>query len=122
MVLRIKQFGIEAEITGMRAAESRARMFAFSQFGQNYTSHKYGVITKFNPLAFWTHEQVWSYLREHQIPVNPIYEKVPRSGCMPCTGFLGWEKQLAKTNPRMYRYVQKLRATVEQAQLSQWFT
>jgi len=60
---------------------------------------------------------------------------------MPCTGFLHWEQQLAVTNPRMYRYVQKLRgqllfddflaledsrlvgscATVEQAQLSQWF-
>lgn len=85
----VEHFGIRAEITGMRAAESRARMFAFSQLGQNYTAHKYVTITKINPLAFWTHKQVWDYLREHKIPTNPIYEVVPRSGCMSCTGFLG---------------------------------
>jgi phosphoadenylyl-sulfate reductase (thioredoxin) len=105
-----EEHGIKATITGLRAGESRARMFAFSQFGQNYYSKKFFNLMKFNPIAFWTHEQVWQYLKENNIPVNEIYLKgKDRSGCAPCTGYLEWEKQLAKTNPRMYRYVQKLR-------------
>lgn len=101
---------LKATLTGMRAAESRARMFVFSQFGQNYTSHKFGTITKYNPIAFWTHQQVWDYLKENKIPINEVYLKgAERTGCMPCTAFKHWEQQLAKTNPRMYRYIQKLR-------------
>jgi phosphoadenosine phosphosulfate reductase len=105
-----KEHNIEATITGLRAAESRARMFAFGQFGQNYASHKFFDIMKFNPIAFWGHEELWAYLRKHSIPINALYLKgFGRSGCMPCTGFLHWENQLAKGNPAMYRYVQKLR-------------
>jgi phosphoadenosine phosphosulfate reductase len=101
---------VKATLTGLRAGESRARMFAFGQFGQNYTTKKFYNIMKFNPIAFWTHEQVWNYLKENNIPINEIYLKgADRSGCMPCTGFQNWQKQLSQTNPKMYRYVQKLR-------------
>jgi phosphoadenosine phosphosulfate reductase len=101
---------IKATITGLRAGESRARMFAFSQFGQNYSTKKFYNIMKINPIAFWTHGQVWQYLKDNNIPINEIYLKgKDRSGCMPCTGFLHWEQQLAKTNVKMYHYVQKLR-------------
>lgn len=136
-----KKHGIRAVITGLRAAESRARMFAFAQLGQNYASHKFFDIVKFNPIAFWTHDELWKYIREQGLPVNPIYRKVARSGCMPCTGYTNWEAQLAKVNPRMYRYVQKLRgvalfedflsleeaqvvspcASTEPAKLTEWF-
>jgi len=27
---------------------------------------------------------------------------------MPCTGHIGWEKQLSKLNPKLYRFVQRL--------------
>jgi len=105
----IETFSLEATLTGMRAAESRARMFAFSQFGQNYHSHKYGSIHKFNPIAFWTRAQVWHYIKENNLPVNELYLKgADRSGCMPCTSFRAWAPQLAKLNPRMYRFVQKM--------------
>lgn len=105
-----EEHGIKATLTGLRAGESRARMFAFSQFGQNYATKKFYNIMKFNPIAFWTHEQVWQYLKDYHIPINEIYLKgKDRSGCMPCTSYRFWEKQLAKTNPKMYRYVQKLR-------------
>ena len=136
-----KKHGIRAVITGLRAAESRARMFAFAQLGQNYASHKFFDIVKFNPIAFWTHDELWKYIRAQGLPVNPIYKKVARSGCMPCTGYTNWEAQLAKANPRMYRYVQRLRgvalfedflsleearvvspcASTEPAKLTEWF-
>jgi len=103
-----KQYGIKATLTGMRAGEAGNRMFWFSEAGQNYMVKKY-ALWKFNPIALWTFEDVEKYYVENNIPRNKLYEKVERSGCMPCTGFLNWEKQLARTNPKMYLYVQRLR-------------
>jgi len=102
--------GISATITGLRCSESGVRMFVVAQRGQYYHTTKWGSLWRYHPIAFWTHEQVWNYLKENDIPINQIYFKgKDRSGCMPCTGFLNWEAQLARANPKMYRYVQKLR-------------
>jgi phosphoadenosine phosphosulfate reductase len=41
---------------------------------------------KINPLAFWTQDDVDSYLEAHQVPVNPLVELGYASiGCAPCT-------------------------------------
>jgi phosphoadenosine phosphosulfate reductase len=46
----------------------------------------HGGIVKLNPLADWTRDQVWAYLRAHRLPVNPLYEQGYTSiGCAPCT-------------------------------------
>jgi len=101
---------IKATLTGLRCSESGVRMLAISQVGQFYL-HKTSQIWKFHPIAFWNHKQVWEYFEKNDIPMNEVYTKhgLSRSGCMPCTGFLNWEKQLARINPKMYHYVQKLR-------------
>jgi len=104
-----EQYGIEATMTGLRCAESSVRMFTLAQRGQYYHTCKYGELWRYHPIGFWTHKQVSEYLAENNLPVNEIYKKVDRSGCMPCTGFLDWEKQLSKTNLKMYRIVQKMR-------------
>lgn len=105
-----KKYGIEATITGLRCAESGVRMFVIAQRGQFYHTAKWGSLWRYHPIGFWTRKQVWAYLKENDIPINQIYLKgVDRSGCMPCTGFLYWEKQLAKASPKMYRIVQRMR-------------
>jgi len=105
-----KKYNIEATMTGLRCAESGVRMFVFAQRGQFYHTEKWGSLWRYHPIGFWTHKQVMDYLHKNNIPINQIYLKgLDRSGCMPCTGFLHWEKQLSKTNLKMYRYVQKLR-------------
>lgn len=44
------------------------------------------VLVKFNPLSHWTSAQVWDYLKEEQVPTNPLHEQGFRSiGCAPCT-------------------------------------
>jgi phosphoadenosine phosphosulfate reductase len=106
-----KDYGIEACITGLRCAESSVRMFTFAQRGQYYHTSKYGDLWRYHPIGFWTHKEVRSYLDNNNLPINEIYKKVDRSGCMPCTGFLNWEKQLSKTNLKMYRIVQGMRKT-----------
>ena len=43
-------------------------------------------LVKFNPLANWTSQQVWSYIREHEVPYNTLHERGFISiGCEPCT-------------------------------------
>lgn len=36
------------------------------------------------PLLEWTENDVWEYIKERNIPVNPCYELVERVGCMFC--------------------------------------
>lgn len=46
----------------------------------------HGGILKINPLAEWTEEQVWAYLREHGLPYNALHDRgYPSIGCAPCT-------------------------------------
>jgi phosphoadenosine phosphosulfate reductase len=43
-------------------------------------------ILKFNPLATWSTEQVWAYIRTHSIPYNILHDRgFPSIGCAPCT-------------------------------------
>lgn len=49
-------------------------------------SGSHGKLVKLNPLANWTSAQVWSYIREHQIPHNELHARGFISiGCEPCT-------------------------------------
>ena len=46
---------------------------------------RYGA-AKIAPLAHWTDEQVWGYVREHDVPVNPLLHQGYKSiGCEPQT-------------------------------------
>lgn len=43
-------------------------------------------LVKFNPLSLWTSEQVWKYIREHDVPFNALHQQGFVSiGCEPCT-------------------------------------
>lgn len=43
-------------------------------------------LVKFNPLANWTSQQVWEYIRMFDVPFNPMHERGFISiGCEPCT-------------------------------------
>jgi phosphoadenosine phosphosulfate reductase len=41
---------------------------------------------KLNPLAGWSHDDVWSYVRSHEVPVNALHAQgYPSVGCAPCS-------------------------------------
>lgn len=43
-------------------------------------------LVKVNPLSHWTSKQVWTYIRDHQVPYNPLHDRGFISiGCEPCT-------------------------------------
>ncbi len=46
----------------------------------------HGGIVKLNPLASWSDDRVWAYLRAHDVPHNALYDQGFTSiGCAPCT-------------------------------------
>jgi phosphoadenosine phosphosulfate reductase len=74
--------GVEAWATGLRRDGGPAR--AATPKAEVDDAH--GDILKLNPLADWTRDQVWAYVRSHRLPVNPLYEQGYTSiGCAPCT-------------------------------------
>jgi phosphoadenosine phosphosulfate reductase len=41
---------------------------------------------KINPIADWTSEMVWTYIRKHKVPYNPLHDQnYPSIGCTHCT-------------------------------------
>lgn len=43
-------------------------------------------LQKFSPLADWSEDDVWEYLRNENVPYNALHDKhYPSIGCAPCT-------------------------------------
>lgn len=73
--------GAAAWITGLRRAQSPER--AATPLVEWDAAH---AALKANPLAEWSDEQVWDYLRAHQVPYNVLHDRGFLSiGCAPCT-------------------------------------
>ncbi len=73
--------GHAAWITGIRRDQAPTRAKA----GLVEWDHKFGLV-KVNPLAAWTMGQVWSYIRAHEVPYNPLHDQnYPSIGCTHCT-------------------------------------
>lgn len=44
------------------------------------------ILIKINPLAYWTSEDVWNYIKQNNVPYNPLHDNnYPSIGCEPCT-------------------------------------
>ena len=73
---------LDAWITGLRRDQWATR----TNIRKVEIDHDHGAMVKLNPLAEWTARQVWSYLKEHDVPIHPLYEAGFTSiGCAPCT-------------------------------------
>jgi len=71
--------GYDAWITGLRRDETEFRNSIQIVEIQN-------GVQKINPLATWTEEDVWGYIRANGVPYIPLYDHGYRSlGCRPCT-------------------------------------
>ncbi|MGH2596865.1 MAG: phosphoadenylyl-sulfate reductase [Actinomycetota bacterium] len=76
--------GLDAWITAFRRGSSPTRSDA--PFVQQYELEPDRWIVKINPMAAWSRQQVWAYLKEHDLPHNPLYDLGYSSiGCAPCT-------------------------------------
>lgn len=90
MPLRDKLCDLDCWITGLRRQQSATRggteiveLYAFDEASGR-------DIVKLNPMAHWTREAVWDYIKAHRIPYNPLHDQGYRSiGCGPCSGKSG---------------------------------
>jgi len=73
---------LDAWISGLRPEQSVTR--------QDVTAVEIDLVhegrIKLNPLATWTKDDVWAYVRKHAVPVNALHAKgYPSVGCAPCS-------------------------------------
>jgi phosphoadenosine phosphosulfate reductase len=78
---------LEAWVTGQRRDQSPGTRAQVPVVQVDPTFKFNGnQLVKFNPLANWSSQQVWSYIRENNVPYNPLHERGFVSiGCEPCT-------------------------------------
>jgi phosphoadenosine phosphosulfate reductase len=79
--LRRALAGNKAWITGQRRSQSSTRAtLDIEEFDEAHG------LAKFNPLADWSEDDVWHYIRSHEVPYNALHDKgYPSIGCEPCT-------------------------------------
>ncbi len=85
--LRRALAGLDAWVTGQRRDQSLATRAHLPVIQADLSFSSAGCeLVKFNPLANWTSQQVWAYIRENNVPYNSLHERGFISiGCEPCT-------------------------------------
>ena len=74
--------GLEAWITGLRRSQSVTR----TDVRKIEPDAAHPGLYKLNPLADWTGEDVWGYIRKNEVPYNRLHDQgYPSIGCAPCT-------------------------------------
>jgi len=96
--------GIHAEITGTTRTESiyRRSLKAFKW------PKKEPQMIRINPIYDWNYWEVWRYIKENNLPYNPLYDMgYRRIGCW-CCPINGWThyRRLKKTHPRLYSFLE----------------
>ncbi len=79
--------GFRAYVTGQRKDQSPGTRadIPVVQVDSAFSTPEHELV-KFNPLANWSSAKVWQYIREHEVPYNPLHDIGFRSiGCEPCT-------------------------------------
>jgi thioredoxin-dependent adenylylsulfate APS reductase len=72
----------DAWITGLRRDQWATR----TNIRKIEIDHDHGAIVKLNPLAEWTKDEVWDYVRSEGVPYHVLYDQGYTSiGCEPCT-------------------------------------
>jgi phosphoadenosine phosphosulfate reductase len=79
--LRQKVKQLRAWVTAIRRDQTPDRAHA-SKVGWDAIFQ----LVKINPLADWTSEMVWDYIRQNDLPYNALYDRnYPSIGCTHCT-------------------------------------
>jgi len=79
--LRRAHSGLDAWICGLRSGQGATRQrVEVAEFDAA------AGLLKLNPLAEWHEARVWAYVRDHDVPYNPLHDTgFPSIGCAPCT-------------------------------------
>jgi len=79
--LRRALSGLDAWVTGIRRDQNVTRAGV-----EKLEWDDGNRLFKVNPLADWSWDEVWKYIREHNVPYNALHDRgFPSIGCAPCT-------------------------------------
>ncbi|HPF40998.1 MAG TPA: phosphoadenylyl-sulfate reductase [Phycisphaerae bacterium] len=72
---------VDVWVTGLRRDQSKTRAgIRVIEWDWQYR------VLKINPLANWTREQIWEYVKANDVPYNKLHEEgYPTLGCTHCT-------------------------------------
>jgi phosphoadenosine phosphosulfate reductase len=74
--------GLDAWMTGLRREQAVTR----AAVRKIELDRDHDNVVKINPLADWSYEEVWHYIRRHNVPYNQLHKQgYPSIGCAPCT-------------------------------------
>ena len=74
--------GLAAWMTGLRREQAVTR----AAVGRVEVDKDHDGMLKINPLVEWSHDQVWQYIRDRNVPFNRLHNQgYPSIGCAPCT-------------------------------------
>lgn len=85
--LRARLKGLPIWVTGQRRDQSPGtrNSVQIAEWDSAFGSDE-APLAKLNPLAHWSSEEVWTYIRMFDVPYNPLHERGFVSiGCEPCT-------------------------------------
>jgi phosphoadenosine phosphosulfate reductase len=73
---------VDGWITGLRREQSTTRW----KTPKISLDFEHGLIWKVSPLADWSDERVWHYIRKRDLPYNTLHDMgYPSVGCAPCS-------------------------------------
>ena len=80
--LKRKLATLDAWIAGLR----REQWVSRRNIAKVELDREHGGIVKLNPLADWTLDRVWDYIRDNEVPYHELFDHGYTSiGCSPCT-------------------------------------
>lgn len=104
-----KETGKKYPIIGTMACESEERKLTYLKEGCNAFNAKK---PKSTPIAFWTEQDIWEYIKLYNLPYAKIYDKgEKRTGCMFCMFGVQFEDpnnnrftRMKISHPELYDY------------------
>jgi len=119
--------GVDLILKGLMASESRSRAMNFLTRGYLFEGarrdHLHGrPFFHCQPMAIWTDEDVWEYIRAYEVPYAPLYDRtfiahdesrqhIRRNGCMFCATDLRYTDNhlyaLRQTHPKAWNTVMR---------------
>lgn len=121
------ELGVDVILKGLMGTESRTRKISFITRGYIIQSHRPHLpdtdpFWHVSPMATWTDEDVWEYIRRYDVPYSPLYDvgywdsrgvehRIQRNGCMGCaTGMAFADNAIAmlrRTHPKAWEVVMR---------------
>lgn len=114
------ELGVDVIFKGLMASESQMRNLNFATRGYLFKSSRPHAKEFYHcqPLAIWTDDDIWEYIRKNNVPYSPLYEreytdskgevrKIKRNGCVGCATDIAFKDNhmaaLRQTHPKLWK-------------------